>query len=334
MSKVLEIMNPPIETYQGESFILGILLAYDNTKNIYYNNYINLATSKENNPRDFILRFTNSLWENYRLNGIANMDKCQLKGIPYDNFEDFIMECIDQGKYILLFGIDEYYLSYTDNYYDAHNIHDTYIYGYDEDNFYVMAYSKGHLSRITVDATEILEAVYSRMSSTEDSTFCTFYINESCNIEVDFPMMLNELKNYLMGIDNDTYIEGGASGINIYKELQQYTNYFMTHIYDEILPYDIRIFRELWEHKKIMYDRIELISSSFEIDQNIITSFRSIMDNSKQVFELAMKYKMLNSNSILEKIHIKLSEMEEEEVQLYTQLIDQLEGKLEKKSNR
>lgn len=38
--KILPIVMPPIETYQSLSFVMGVLLAYDNLKHIMYSNFI------------------------------------------------------------------------------------------------------------------------------------------------------------------------------------------------------------------------------------------------------------------------------------------------------
>ena len=47
--KKLPIVHPPFETYQGASFILGILLANSIIGDYFYNNYINIrcGNSKE-----------------------------------------------------------------------------------------------------------------------------------------------------------------------------------------------------------------------------------------------------------------------------------------------
>ncbi len=49
MRNKLPLAEPPNRTYQGNAFILGILMAYENTKNVYYNNYINLKCNKTKN---------------------------------------------------------------------------------------------------------------------------------------------------------------------------------------------------------------------------------------------------------------------------------------------
>ena len=45
-----------------------------------------------------------------------------------------------------------------------HNVHDTYIYGYDDDNFFISAYEGGKLRKLTARKKEIVECVYKTKS--------------------------------------------------------------------------------------------------------------------------------------------------------------------------
>lgn len=102
MKKLLPLVSPPIATYQGSSFILGVLLAHENTANVLYNNYVNLECNDTYNIYEVNLEFTNISWEDYRLSGIAEMNLYYIKNICHTKFIDFIKERIDQGNYIIL----------------------------------------------------------------------------------------------------------------------------------------------------------------------------------------------------------------------------------------
>lgn len=109
MKKKLPLEKPPIETYQSNAFVLGIILANDNIKNAYYNSYINLVCNNTNIMWNMELTFENDKWEYFRKVGIAEMNLYYLKNISKDKFVDFIKERLDQGNYILLYYIDEFY---------------------------------------------------------------------------------------------------------------------------------------------------------------------------------------------------------------------------------
>lgn len=42
----LPLVFPPIETYQGSAYVLGIFLAYSDYEDLQYNGYINLQYRK------------------------------------------------------------------------------------------------------------------------------------------------------------------------------------------------------------------------------------------------------------------------------------------------
>ena len=70
----LPFIFPPIETYQGISFILGVMLAYPEYADIRYNNYINLECAETDQLYDMKLMFSDSMWEYYRASGLAEMN--------------------------------------------------------------------------------------------------------------------------------------------------------------------------------------------------------------------------------------------------------------------
>ena len=100
-----------------------------------YNNYINIQCIDTDNIEEVKLNFTNVLWENYRLSGIAEMNMYCLDNIHCDCFVNFIKERINQGNYLLFYNIDEYYLSYSNSFQNTHYCHDTYVYGYENSTF-------------------------------------------------------------------------------------------------------------------------------------------------------------------------------------------------------
>ena len=61
---------PPIETYQGYSFVLGVLLAYPEYSEIQYRSYINLMCQKTDHLFSIDLTFTDALWDDYYKQGL------------------------------------------------------------------------------------------------------------------------------------------------------------------------------------------------------------------------------------------------------------------------
>ena len=305
MVRTLPIVMPPIETYQSSSFILGIVLANDNIKNAYFNNYINLSCNNTSDIWNMNLRFVNDLWEDYRVAGLAEMDMYHLKNIAKENFGDFIKERIDQGNYLLLYYIDEYYLSYTENYMKKHFIHDTYIYGYSTDLFYIMAYKDNKLQTCEILIEEIVSGIYAYMDVDKDANFCSFRPFHAIHVEIDCMKIKNEIRNYVKGYQLNS--DGIISGIGIYDIL-------MCCLRSKIDSYehnklDLRVFRLLWEHKKVLIDHIKEIINSKNCKEVCIDKMEYIERNANKVFMLAIKYNMIYDKKILYNMLCYIDEM-------------------------
>lgn len=296
---------PPIETYQSSSFILGIVLANDNIKNAYFNNYINLSCNNTSDIWNMNLRFVNDLWEDYRVAGLAEMDMYHLKNIAKENLADFIKERIDQGNYLLLYYIDEYYLSYTENYMKKHIIHDTYIYGYSTDLLYIMAYKDNKLQTCEILMEEIVSGMYAYMDVNKDANFCSFRPFHAKYVEIDCVKIKNEIRNYVKGYQLNS--DGIISGVETYDIL---INCLRAKIESyEHNKLDLRVFRLLWEHKKVLIDHIKEIIKIKNCNEVYIDKMQYIERIANKVFMLAIKYNMTYDKRILHNMLCYIDEM-------------------------
>jgi len=321
MKKILNIVDPPIATYQGISFILAILLCDENTKNLYYNNYINITMNNVTDYKKIGLGFTNVFWENYRLDGYATMDMYYIKDIKQASFIDFLKKLIDRNNYLLLFSVDEFYLSYSEYYNKMHFFHDTYIYGYDDENFHIMAYTEEKLSRICISCNEVKEAIYSRFHDNTNTSFCTFQPLTEQKALVDTKKIYKELKDYIEQKGNDIYAQTNVYGAAVYPYLYEYIEYISEN---EDVKIDLRFFRMFWEHKKVMDDRIRYLNEEHLVSKNLSEKIKSIEENARLVFSLATKYYLSKRKAILGRIEPLIRKVQEEEHELVKELLDEL----------
>ncbi len=319
--KVLNIIDPPIGTYQGTSFVLAVLLCDNKTENLYYNNYINLTVDNENDYTNIGLRFTNISWENYRIDGYANMDMYYVKNIKHTFFIEFLRKLIDQNNYLLLFGVDEFYLSYSEFYKKIHFIHDTYIYGYDENNFYLMAYTNDNLKKIRICCHEIRDAIYSYLQKNDNASFCTFRPVRNRYVTVDTGKIRKELNDYIDKRGNDIYAKTDVYGVATYTILQKYIEYISINREVKI---DLRVFRTFWEHKKIMCERIEYLSKVYSISLDVYDKIKSIEGQSRLIFSLATKYYLSGRKEISERILLLMRKVQAGEIELIVELLNEL----------
>ncbi len=319
--KVLNIIDPPIGTYQGISFVLAVLLCDNKTENLYYNNYINLTVDNENDYTNMGLRFTNVSWENYRIDGFANMDMYYVKNIKHACFIEFLKKLIDLNNYLLLFGVDEFYLSYSEFYKKIHFIHDTYIYGYDENSFYLMAYTNENLKKIRICCHEIRDAIYGYLQKNNNASFCTFRPVRNKYVTVDTGKICRELNDYINKRGSDIYAKTDIYGIATYTLLQKYIGYVSVNSEVKI---DLRIFRTFWEHKKVMCERIQYLSKVYSISLDVCENIKSIEKQSRLIFLLATKYYLSGRKEILERILLLMRKVQDGEMELIVELLNEL----------
>lgn len=317
--KILKLSDSPTETYQSSAFVLSILLAHENVKNAYYNKYINLEGTCDTNKNSYQLEFSDVLWGVYDEDGIAKVCINYIRDIPRNEFFVYMKNILNQNNYLLLYSVDEYYLSYSKYYHSIHRIHDTYIYGYDDTNFYIMAYTKGKLSRIKVDVKEVEEALYYQLNVKKDVSFCHFRFLDNCNVSIDLKCIHDQLVLYLQGtgVNKNNLIYG----IKTYDIINNYLDYMDVN---PICDINYKHFRVLWEHKKIMCERIEKLSEMIHIDDSILETSREIERLSNSLFMLVMKNNVKRSELIIDRAKKHLNVIKEKEVQMITDLINRL----------
>ena len=282
MSKILPLIIPPTETYQSTSFILGIILQYENIKNIFHNLYINLMCNDTKDIWKVELQFEGVSWEDYRLKGIAEMDLYYLKNISQEKCAEFLKERIEQGNYLLIYDIDEFYLSYNEYFHEIHHVHDTYLYGYDSMFFWVMAYRNNKLQMFPVPQNEIIEGLYGRLKNKENMSFCTFRPFHAAKVDGEYKIFLSQLNEYIKGGIN----EGHVYGNGLYDVITK----CICAIFDgESVNkgVDLCVFRMLWEHKKIIKIHLDYYSSYKKIADEIMNGVIDLVQTAFLIFMLA-----------------------------------------------
>lgn len=292
----LPIRDPIIKSYQNISFIQGILLAHDNCKNLIYSNYLILKFNSKGRNK---LIFDNCSWEDYRLMGLANMNLYRKSNLYEPFLADFIKERVDQEQYILLYSVDEYYLPYSKHYNKDHFVHDSYIYGYEKDYFYLFVYSNGKYEKIKLHQKYIIDSFFSEKIS-GDSSFSTFSINKLFKFNYNFDEVISTLYTY-MGYSP---LIKNQDIMSLYTGICDYIA--MVEKNDADGELDLRIFRVIMEHKRILaltIIREEIIST------NVKRLFCDIKIDSELIFRLALKYNVKRDKCILKTIRTKLLRM-------------------------
>ena len=313
----LPFIFPPIETYQGDSFILGIMLAYPEYADIQYSGYINLECEKTDCLSGMKLAFSDSLWESYRVLGLAEMNMYDVSNFSKKTLCQFICERIDQGNYLLLYDVDEYYLSYSDNFKRRHFSHDTYVYGYSTDCFQVFAYRNEHLSSFSIDKVEVINALVSRKARKNIDKrrhFCTYRPSINGTVRADKTIIYEKIKKFYETKGTEDSSQEKVQGICVYDVLLN----GMKSI-EKGKKIDLRPFRCLWEHKKLMKERMAYLQG--DSDSNCASDLGSLCDKTEIVFRLMMKYNMTFNVSIIEKVYQNLEDIKRKDLLWYEKYI-------------
>lgn len=335
MKMKLPISWPITETYQSSSFVMSIIRAHDNIKHVYENNYINLVCHDTSYIWDIGLSFWDVTWDDLRKRGVFEMDLFYVDNFSSETLPSFWRERIDQGNYLLLHMIDEYYMPYTKFYRKRHYIHDTYIYGYEEEFFLIMAYSEGKLKELKVSSTNIVQSIFSAKEYKSEVYFCSLRPNKSITVTVDYQQIKRNIYIYL-GCDNFP-IENTKQCINMFNVAYVPPKYeegyvYGNSIYDILIncllkivvsnanaiQIDIRPFRLLWEHKCIICEKIKQIITRYSLSIDILLPFEDLISLANQIFMLSIKYSVVMQKKIVKRMIDYIKELKKnEEMLLY-----------------
>lgn len=316
MKHMLKVNEPLIRTNQGSAYIQAIIMAHENISNIMLINYTNLYCKFEDNYKNIEIEFKNSDWEYYRSVGLAEMNLFHRKFLVPEKFADFLKERIDQNNYLLLYSVDEFYLPYTQYYLNKHYRHDTYIYGYMDDDFYIMGYLNDVLQTIKVNQEDISKAFFSSYLG-DNTTFSTFRINENVHVNYNIDMVLDGLKEYMYegGVDEEKQL---ATGTGVYDIIDRYLEHFIdSHSSQEKI--DIKLFRTIWEHKKMLCVKFQ---EQHIIKDESMNSLYECEQDAQVIFRMALKFMISGDADILNSMRSGLERLRIKENDVIMGIID------------
>ena len=325
----LPFVWPISETFQSSSLVMGVLLSHDNISEAYHNSFINLYCKKEQPLWDMDMKFWGASWEDFRQYGIFEMDLFHINHFDRNSLISFFQERIDQDNYILLHFIDEFYLSYSSSYQKSHFIHDAYIIGYKKGTLTILAYSNGKLQIMDVKSEAVAEAIFSCNAYEEEVYFCSLRVNHSVNVNLDYRRIRKNMLLYLGNVPDKIVLDikenVNGSEINIipYTPFCEDEYVYGNNIYDALIQgvaeltddvnIDIRPFRLIWEHIKLLSERIVLIENAFCLNSESSDEFNKLAGIMNGTFMLAIKYNVTKDKNMKERIMNSLLNIKEKE---------------------
>lgn len=316
--KKLPIHYPPTVKCYLPIAILSSVIESDVSNNFWIiNNFIQLFYDKVENKLEFF-PFQDFLYhdqENLRVTVITD----QIIELNENNLIEWIMNEINNGNYLVLY-CNESCIHSARRFGKASRIHSQFLYGYNSQKkiFYSMNFLKetNDIGLLSISFDEIIHSFFDKNMSQllkrernknygVESKWKLFVLSKirykstiyqnGLNREYIYQMM----KQYLYGINSSNYMHyftgkiDGVWGVKICDAIKE-----MINVYPRYL--DKRIFCLIYEHKVIMFNRLEILS-----DYNIVERYRHIVAKARVLKNLCFKYNITNDK----KIAIRMGEL-------------------------
>jgi hypothetical protein len=235
-----------------------------------------------------------------------------------------IRRLIDDGYYVLYSEVDDYYMKGKTWYKERHYLHDGLICGYNQldETYRVYAYDASWIYRAFDVPKRCFEA--GRKAGVRKGVYgllCGIKAKKDM-VDIDLNEILENLQRYLnnlpgrIGKRNSDDIHG----IVVHDYIITYLNLLL----DGRIPYermDWRVFRLLWEHKKIMLERIVVIEDLLGFEHEFRECYADIVKTADNMRMLYTAYYLKRRDSIIANLINKLALLKTEEEEILTRLV-------------
>ena len=318
-------LNVPIKTYQFLSFPLGIVYGnVDQNKILPWlcNKYINCYYVIDD-VGDITLDIEEAdryLTNDHIINRVrfhCSSTWTEVYGIQETEFIEFAKKHIVKGYYISGY-FNEKYISAKAPYMKYDFYHDYLIYGFDDNNdcFLSVGYtSTGRYESFNIPYSEYFRSIFN--SSFEIYTLDLLQFNVNYEFKIDLNLVKNLLLDYIQSTTTHTELQSyKVYGVEACKSL--------IRNFQKATTIDLRATRVFWEHKKVMFDRLQLLSQIKVIDDKIVKQYENIKTTAEKVYLASIKYNMTKNNSINDRCIGCIKDIIEQEKLLLTEVIDSI----------
>lgn len=325
MNKCVELplLEPLYSTYHHQGPATAIIGNNPSVRNWYLNHVMNLTCSKK-----FLNGFTtpeitiaDSSWS---VN--PYLDRRWLSSEFTNGYiNPIIRQMLDKGFYVVFGGVDDFYLKGKSWYKERHFSHDGLICGYDQNDktYCIFAYDSNWIYQKFWVPQKDFNA--GRIAMRKKGTFSNICGLKVKGDQIDFSPQnaCQKIKEYLdSNIEKYPFDkESNAYGLVVHEYIAEY----ITKLYSGDIPYermDRRVFRLIWEHKKVMLERIGCIERSLNLKNEISERYKSVVSEADAIRMLYASHHMKRRDSVLPIIKKKLLSLADKEKELLTLLID------------
>ena len=246
-------------------------------------------------------------------------------------FDQLVRKYMDNGYYFYFNKIDDFYLDGKTWYKERHFFHDGILCGYDQENklYCIYAYdNRWKYTKLWIPQASFNDGIRSMRESGEKGYL---YALKPMPERVDFnpTVVVNNLKSHI----NTTFEvcpptdPTGATGLAVHD----YILLYLDKLLDNSIPHermDWRVFRVIWEHKKLMLERIERMEEALSLDSTASDLYKFIVEEANKIRLLYASYHMKRRDSLLVSIKEKLIEIKNKEKEILEKFIEEAERKI------
>ena len=326
----LPLIEPLYSTYHYQGPGTAIIGNNQSVRNWYLNQVMNIICSKK-----FLKGYTTPEITIADSSWYVNpyLDKHWISSeFTNDYINSIIHQMINNGFYVAFGDVDDFYLKGKSWYKERHFSHDGLICGYDPNDktYCIYAYDSNWIyQKFWVPQIDFYAG---RIAMRENGTFSRFCGLKVKGDQIEFSPKIacQKIKEYL---DSDIKKhpfdkEGNAYGLVVHEYIAEY----VTKLYSGDIPYermDKRVFRLIWEHKKVMFERIQSIERELMFGSDVSEKYRSLVTDADMMRMLYASHHIKRRDSVLPIIKKKLLNLADKEKELLTFLVDKAEKELE-----
>lgn len=341
---------PPSLVYCHIINPLAIIMAHPNTSDWFYSHYIQLcAPSKQRKYGEEDIEFLNfypkyfSDYSSFFLK-VHNLNESILK-IEENQLIDLFIEWIDNRYYIQTFLNEGQVPGTSLNAHKIDVLNEQLVYGYDlnDRTFKITAFDTSeNYSKIDLSFDDLVKNFFSEKTKELSKK------SEWVSVGNEYGLLLykfNENASYTFNLESivlqlDEYLHGKNSAVRFsWLNTEKMDSVFGMNVYSSIISWlnlheseyvDIRPLFGLWDHKKIMLDRIIYLTEKgyLDISKGYAEKYAEIVKASNTARTLVIKYNIARQKKILLSIINILDEMVEGEFNILSPILNELNSHL------
>lgn len=322
----LPLTDPPFSTLHHQAAVAGILTQNPSIRNFYLNQAVRLICS-----RRFLHGYTSP---------VVSVLKTDFQANPYiekthyamrflgKKIHHVIQKLLEHEYYVFYTGVDDYYVPGKSWYHERHFPHNGLICGFDktEKTYSLYAYDKDWIctrfqttqngferGRRAAMREEAFGSVWGMRAKPEEVPLHLNEVYQNITLHLNSP-----LSSYPLDDERDVY------GLAVHDFIGMY----LDKLADESIPYDRmdrRVFRMVWEHKKLMYERLVRVEEALELPPECSTAYQSAVEDANTMRMLYASHHMKRRDALLPVIKKKLLDVKDREERILTEFAKKME---------